>query len=214
MLQSSIVLKYRLCLKRFPSYVIPPYRAVSFVVVRHHRLGGDYWAAIWYQIGFIALSRFGGVYLRRTDDAFRGWRPKTGSFTWSMRSLILSIYVRSFDPFFWISNKYMASGSSAKSLSFYFHTGLGHNFNTSRAFKASDMLCLLTIQTRANSSLFHRPIMVGLIPLAHQPSQLKPTVQLDSSRLMVHTNLVRKPSTSLEFFNGITIGGWTRINPQ
>ena len=46
-----------------------------------------------------------------------------------MRSLILSIYVRSFDLFFWISKKYMASRSSAKSLSFYFHTGLRHNFN-------------------------------------------------------------------------------------
>ena len=32
--------------KAFPSYVIPPCRAVPFVVVRHHRLGDDYWAAI------------------------------------------------------------------------------------------------------------------------------------------------------------------------
>ena len=67
---SSIVLKYRLCLKRFPSYVIPPYRAVSFVVVRHHRLGDDYWAAISYRLGPIALSSFGGVYFVETHDAF------------------------------------------------------------------------------------------------------------------------------------------------
>ena len=49
-----------------------------------------------------------------------------------MRSLILSIYVWAFGPFLekmQASNKYMASRSSAKSLSFYFHTGLGHNFN-------------------------------------------------------------------------------------
>ena len=47
--------------KAFPSYVIPLYWVVSFVVVRHHRLGHDYWAAISYRLGFIALSRFGGV---------------------------------------------------------------------------------------------------------------------------------------------------------
>ena len=58
--------------KAFPSYVIPPYRAVSFVVVRHHRLADDYWAAISYQVGFIAHSKFGGVYFVGTDDAFRG----------------------------------------------------------------------------------------------------------------------------------------------
>ena len=59
-LLSSIVLtgKRQLCLKRFPSYVIPPYRTVSFVVVRHHRLGDDYWAAISYRLGFIALQVF------------------------------------------------------------------------------------------------------------------------------------------------------------
>ena len=58
-----------------------------------------------------------------------------------MRSLILSIYVRSVDPFFWISNKYMASRSSAKSLSFYFHTGLGHNFN--------NICCDMTVVVRS-----------------------------------------------------------------
>ena len=78
MLLSSIVLtgKQRLCLKTFPSYVIPPYRVVSFVVVRHHRLGDDYWAAISYRLGFIALSSFGGVYFVGTHDAFR---LKTGN---------------------------------------------------------------------------------------------------------------------------------------
>ena len=71
-LLSSIVLtsEQRLCLKRFPSYVIPPYRAVSFVVVRHHRLGDDYFAAISYWLGPIALSSFGGVYFVGTYDAF------------------------------------------------------------------------------------------------------------------------------------------------
>ena len=58
--------------KAFPSYVIPPYRAVSFVVVRHHRLADDYWAAISYRLGLIALFSFGGVYFVGTDDAFRG----------------------------------------------------------------------------------------------------------------------------------------------
>ena len=56
--------------KAFPSYVIPAYRAVSFVVVRHRRLVHDYWAAILYRLGFIALSRFGGVYFVGTHDAF------------------------------------------------------------------------------------------------------------------------------------------------
>ena len=72
MLLSSIVLngEQRLCLKRSPSYVIRPYKAVSFVVVRHHWLGDNYWAAISYWLGLIALSSFGGVYLVRTYDAF------------------------------------------------------------------------------------------------------------------------------------------------
>jgi len=73
MLLSSIVLtgEQRLCLKRLPSYIIPSYRVVSFVVVmRHHRLGDNYWAAISYQLGLIALSRFGGVYFVGTHDAF------------------------------------------------------------------------------------------------------------------------------------------------
>ena len=71
-LLSSIVLtgEQRFCLKRFPSYVIPPYRAVSFVVVRHHRLGDNYWAAISYRLGLIALPSFGGVYFVGTHDAF------------------------------------------------------------------------------------------------------------------------------------------------
>ena len=75
---SSIVLKYRLCLKCFPSYVIPPYRAVSFVVVRHHRLGDDYWAAISYRLGPIALSSFGGLYFVETHEAF-GLRTVIGN---------------------------------------------------------------------------------------------------------------------------------------
>jgi len=73
MLLSSIVLtgEQRLCLKRLPSYVISSYRAVSFVVVvRHHRLGDNYWAAISYRVGLIALSSFGGVYFVGTHDAF------------------------------------------------------------------------------------------------------------------------------------------------
>ena len=40
------------------------------MVVRHHRLGLDYWGAILYQLGFIALFRFGGVYSIGTDDEF------------------------------------------------------------------------------------------------------------------------------------------------
>ena len=55
--------------KAFPSYAILPYRAVSFVVVRHHRLVHDCWAAVSYRLGFIALSRFGGVYFVGTLDA-------------------------------------------------------------------------------------------------------------------------------------------------
>ena len=57
--------------KAFPSYAILAYTAVSFVVVmRHHRLVHDYWAAISYRLGFIALSRFGGVYFVGTHDGF------------------------------------------------------------------------------------------------------------------------------------------------
>jgi len=56
--------------KAFPSYVITLYWVVSFVVVRHHWLGDDYWAAISYRLGFIALSRFGGAYFVGTHDAF------------------------------------------------------------------------------------------------------------------------------------------------
>ena len=52
------------------SKAFPSYRAVSFVVVRHHRLGDDYWAAISYRLGLIALSSFGGVYFVGTHDAF------------------------------------------------------------------------------------------------------------------------------------------------
>ena len=56
--------------KAFPSYVISPYRAIPFVVVRHHRLGDDYWAAISYRLGFFARSKFEGVYFVETHDAF------------------------------------------------------------------------------------------------------------------------------------------------
>jgi len=56
--------------KAFPSYVIALYWGVSFVGVRHHRLGDDYWAAISYRLGFIVLSRFGGVYFVGTYDVF------------------------------------------------------------------------------------------------------------------------------------------------
>ena len=54
----------------FPFYVIALYRAEGFVVARHHRLGDDYWAAISYRLGFIARSKFGGVYFAETHDAF------------------------------------------------------------------------------------------------------------------------------------------------
>ena len=56
--------------KAFPSYVIALYRVLSFVVVRHLQLGDDYWAAISYRLGFIARSKFGGVYIVGTHDAF------------------------------------------------------------------------------------------------------------------------------------------------
>jgi len=58
--------------KAFISYIIQLYWVVSFVVVRHHRLGYDYWAAILYRLGFIALSRFGGAHSVETYDAFWG----------------------------------------------------------------------------------------------------------------------------------------------
>ena len=100
------------------------------MVVRHHRLGDDYWAAISYRLGLIALSSFRGVYFVETHDAF-GLRIGNRPLLVTDEVTILSIYARSFDPFFWISKKYMASRSSAKSLSFYFHTRLGYNFNIS-----------------------------------------------------------------------------------
>jgi len=56
--------------KVFSSYVIPPYRAASFVVLRHHWLGDNYWAAISYRLGLIMLSSFGGVYFVGTYNAF------------------------------------------------------------------------------------------------------------------------------------------------
>ena len=58
--------------KAFRSYIIPFYWVLSSMgVVRHHWLGHDYWAAISCRLGFIALSRLGGVYLFATHDAFR-----------------------------------------------------------------------------------------------------------------------------------------------
>lgn len=45
------------------------YRIVSYVVMRHHRLGPDYWAAISYQLGFFLFFKFGGGYLVGTHDA-------------------------------------------------------------------------------------------------------------------------------------------------
>ena len=71
-LLSSIVLtgEPRLCLKRFLSMSFRLAGLYHFVVVRHHRLGDDYWAAISYRLGFIARSKFGGVYLVGTHDAF------------------------------------------------------------------------------------------------------------------------------------------------
>ena len=56
--------------KAFPSYAILPYRAAPSVAVRHHRLVHDYWAAISYRLGFIALSKFSGVYFVGTHDGF------------------------------------------------------------------------------------------------------------------------------------------------
>ena len=56
--------------KAFLSYVIALYRAEDIVVVRHHSLGDDYWAAISFRLGFIARSKFGDVYFVETHDAF------------------------------------------------------------------------------------------------------------------------------------------------
>ena len=58
--------------KAFPYYIIALYWVVSFMVVRPGWLGHDYWAAISYRLGFIALSRLGGVYFVGTHDAFWG----------------------------------------------------------------------------------------------------------------------------------------------
>ena len=71
-LLSSIVLtdKQRLCLKRFLPMSFRLAGLYLFVVVRHHRLGDYYWAAISYRLGFIARSKFGGVYFVGTHDAF------------------------------------------------------------------------------------------------------------------------------------------------
>jgi len=84
--------------KAFPSYVIALYWVVSFVIVTHYWLGDDYWAAISYRLGFIALSRFGGVYFVGTYDVF-GLR--TGNqfllvtdevtYTFSIQSLVRSV---------------------------------------------------------------------------------------------------------------------------
>jgi len=51
------------------SYVIPSYGVVSCVVVRHTWLVLDYTAAISYRLGFIALSRVGGVYWAESHHA-------------------------------------------------------------------------------------------------------------------------------------------------
>ena len=72
---STACVEFRVTVFHYPqipalSNIIPPYRAVSFVVVRHHRLGDDYRAAISYRLGLIALSRFGGIYFVATHDAF------------------------------------------------------------------------------------------------------------------------------------------------
>ena len=56
--------------KAFPFYVITLYWVVSFVVMRHHWLGDNYWAAISYRPGLITLSSCGGVYFVGTHDAF------------------------------------------------------------------------------------------------------------------------------------------------
>jgi len=56
--------------KACSSYVILPYRAGSFVVLRHHWLGDNYWAAISYRLGLIVLSSFGRRYFVGTYDAF------------------------------------------------------------------------------------------------------------------------------------------------
>ena len=46
----------------FLSYIVLSYWVTSYVVVRHRRLGLDYWAAISYWLGFLHSLRFGGVY--------------------------------------------------------------------------------------------------------------------------------------------------------
>ena len=85
--------------KAFPSYVIALYQVLSFVLLRHHQLGDDYWAAISYRLGFIARSKFGGVYIVGTHDPF-GLRTGNQFLLVMDEVTILSIYVRSFVPFF------------------------------------------------------------------------------------------------------------------
>jgi len=60
--------------KAFPpeSYITPLYWVLSFVVVRHHRLGHGYWAGISHRLGSIALSWVGGAHSVETHDALSG----------------------------------------------------------------------------------------------------------------------------------------------
>lgn len=98
-----------------------------FVVVRHHRLGHDYWTAVSYRLGFIALSGLGGVYSAGTHDAF--WvehrKPVPSQDGWGH---LCFLYICSaFWPFLLDSNQETNSEQKfpPKSLPFHFHTVLG-----------------------------------------------------------------------------------------
>jgi len=93
--------------KAFLSYIIALYWVASFVVVRHHQLGLDYWAAI-----FVSARLYCALQVwRRTLSwntswwCVRGWRQETGYFSWRMRSLTFPIYVWPFGPSLWIISK-------------------------------------------------------------------------------------------------------------
>jgi len=117
--------------KAFLSYIIALYWVASFVVVRHHQLGLDYWAAI-----FVSARLYCALQIwRRTLSwntswwCVRGWKQETGYFSWRMRSLTFPIYVWPFGPSLWIISKNdMANRSCANSLQFRVHI-LRHNYN-------------------------------------------------------------------------------------
>ena len=57
--------------KAFLFYIISFYWVVSFVEVRNRRLGLGYSATISYELSFVLLFKFGGVYSAGTHDALR-----------------------------------------------------------------------------------------------------------------------------------------------